>query len=221
MLQTYAEFVDCLENIGFMTLSPTPLGYPSLSDMTAEEQWHTGLQSDPWQWKTRIVDDKKAAYAKVFHKQPSFINEQWYPCILAARRGQHSFEDMYDMGLMSGEAKRINELFYGRDVLALHEIKRLGGFAGKSKGRFESAMTSLQAGMFITISGMTRMTTLDGRPHSWPVTEYMRVERWAWEGTLEQAAKLSPAIARAKISEKILEWNPSANINAIATFLGK
>lgn len=220
MLKTYEEFAKFVDEIGFMTLSANPLGFPSLWEMTGESKWWTGMEDDPWQWRVRIVEERRAAYAKLFHRQPSFISREWYPYFLAVRRGRQSFDDVYEMGLMSGEAKRIYELFYSRNVLALHEIKRLGGFTGKSQGRFDGALAALQAGMFLTMSGMTRMTTLDGRPHSWPVAEYMRVENWSWEGTLEQAAGIDREAAAEKISERIGKYAPAAERHKISRFIG-
>ena len=176
MLRTYEEFIRYLDEIGFMTLSANPAGLPNLSELTDDGQWFTELDTDPWRWKTRIVEERRAAYAKLFHRQPSFVSKEWYPAFLALRRGNDTFDDAYERGHMSMEARRIYNLFNSRSILALHEIKRLGGFASKSPCKFESAMTALQAGMFITVSGMTRMTTPEGRQYSWPVTEYRRVE---------------------------------------------
>lgn len=210
-LETYEQFVRYLEAVGFMTLSGCPLGMPGLSELTVPDQWHTGLDTDPWQWKTRVVLERRAAYAKLFFRQPAFITAEWYPFFLAVRRGRRSFEDAWEEGSMSTEARRIHELFGSRSVLALHEIKRLGGFAGKSGGKFESAMTALQTSMFLTVSGMTRMTTMDGRPHSWPVTEFMPVEGWAWKGTVEQARLTPVDEAVNRIRSKIIEVSPEAS----------
>jgi hypothetical protein len=220
MIETYEEFANIVDETGFLTLSANPLGFPSLWGMTDESKWWSGAGDDPWGWRVRIVEERRAAYAKLFHRQPSFVSKEWYPYFLAAKRGQASFEDAYALGLMSGEAKRIYELFYGRSVLALHEIKRLGGFAGRPPGRFESALTALQEGMYITVSGMTRMTTLDGRPHSWPVTEYMRAESWAWEGAFEKARAIGRGEACGRILARIREYAPGTDERRALKFVG-
>lgn len=219
ILKTYDEFLQYIDTAGFMTLSGNPLGYPNLSELTEPSQWFTNLDNDPWQWKTRIVEERHASYARLFHGLPSFISKQWYPYFLAVRRRMYSFEEAYGMGLMSAEARRIYQLFDNRTRLATHEIKQLGGFT-KAKGRYDNAMTALQTGMFLTISGMTRMTAMDGRPHSWPVTEYQRVENWAWEGTFEQAARINRQEAIEKITAKILENVPGADGKKISRFIG-
>lgn len=217
-LSTYQEFAQALESAGFMTLSRNPLGIPNLSVTTLPEQWHTGLDTDPWQWKSRVVMEKRAAYAKLFFGSPSFVTAQWYPVLLAVRR-TGTFEEAWENGVVSAEARRIYDLFSDRKVLAVHEIKRMAGFSKASAGKYESAMAALQAGMWLTVSGMTRMATADGRPHSWPVTEYMRVEDWAWPGTMEQAEKLTRQEAVQQITERILQINPDADSRAMNRFL--
>lgn len=217
MLRTYEEFAEYLEKTGFMTLSENPAGWPSLEGITDPARWFTDGPDDPWQWRIRVTEERRAAYAKIFFGMPSFITREWYPFFLASRRGGRSFDDAWERGLMSGEAKRIHGLFRERSVLATHEIKRLGGFAGKA-GRYESAMKALQTGMFLTVSGMTRMTTLDGRPHSWPVAEYRSVEGWAWPEALERAAGIGPPEAADRIAEHMLEAMPGLKKQAIRKF---
>lgn len=219
LIKTFDEFASYLDEVGFMTLSGNPLGYPNLSTLTEPGQWHTNLDTDPWLWKTRIVEERSASYAKLFLGLPGFISRAWYPVFLAARRGGDSFDDAWEKGVMSPEARRIYQLFDGRTRLAAHEIKQLGGFT-QTKSRYESAMAALQTGMLITVSGMTRMTTLDGRPHSWPVTEYMRVEDWVWYDTVELSKLLNHKQAEEKITAKVLEIIPEADRQKIDRFIG-
>lgn len=220
MLKTYEEFTRFVDEIGFMTLSDNPAGWPSLASLTEQDQWFTDGPGDPWKWRVRIVEERRAAYAKVLYGLPSFFSREWYPLFVAARRDGGTFGDAWELGLMRDEARRIYELFSSRQVLATHEIKQLGGFTAKSKSRFEGAMTQLQAGMFLTTSGMTRMTTLDGRPHSWPVTEYRRVEDWAWEETMELAARAGKQASIQRIADRMLERMPGLNKTQIGKFIG-
>jgi hypothetical protein len=150
-MTTYEDFASALDDIGFLPLSTNILGFPSLSAMTEESQCHTGAETDPWQWKTRIVDERRAASAKLFCGKPSFISREWYPVFLAARRGGRSFEETYENGTLSRESARIYALFQDRKRLAVHEIKQLAGFDKSNVSRYESAMTELQMSMFLTI----------------------------------------------------------------------
>ena len=192
MLRTYEDFLEYLEQAGFLPLSTNVVDMPNVSELTEDWQWHTGLaETDPWEWKKRAVEEGRAAFAKAFGGRPSFIGPEWYPYFLAVRRSGASFDDAYEQGAASREAARIMALFSGdRKRLAAHEIRRMAGFDKSSSSRFEAAMIELQMGMFLTNCGQTRKTTLDGRPHGWPVLEYMPVEYWAWPGTWEKSLTL-------------------------------
>ncbi len=217
-LNTYEDFTGLLDSAGMMTLSANKAGLPDVSSMTAQEQWHTGLDTDPWQWKTRVVEERRAAYAKVFGGMPSFVTQDWYPLLLAARRGGGTFEEAWESGLVSAEARRIYSLFGERRVLAVHEIKAMAGLKG-SAGKYEQAMRALQESMWITVSGMTRMATASGRPHSWPVTEYTPVEDWAWPGVMEQAMGLEQREVAERLIAHGQRLNPQAGRAALARFL--
>lgn len=219
-LRTYEDFISFVGEIGFMTLSENPAGWPSLAGLTESGQWFTDAPDDPWRWRLRIVEERGAAYAKLFHGMPSFVSREWYPAVFAARRGPLSFDDVWELGRMRDEARRVYELFRCRSLLATHEIRQLGGFTGKTRGRMESALTSLQTGMFITVSGMTRMTTLDGRPHSWPATEYRRAEDWAWDGALQLAAGMDARDAADRIAGRMLEMKPGLTKAELMKFIG-
>jgi hypothetical protein len=64
------------------------------------------------------------------------------------------------------------------------------------------------------------MTTLDGRPHSWPVTEYMRTEDWAWEGTFEQAGKMNREEAVERILDQLGKVSPGIDRKKAIRFIG-
>lgn len=220
MLSTYEDFAACVDRQGFMTLSANPEGWPSVGGMTESAKWFTGdPESDPWQWRVRIVGERRAAYAKVFRGMPSFISRQWYPFVIAARRGGQTFDELWERGMMREEAKRIYAQFTNRTLLATHEIKRLCGFTGKAKGRYDTAMNALQAGMFITTAGMTRMTTPEGRPYSWPVTEYSRLEDWTWPETMERAEALNAAQAYERIADAMKSQMPGISAAVLRKFI--
>lgn len=59
ILRTYEEFVERVNNIGFMTIFDVLRGLPSLAAETEESMWHTGDdETDPWHWKSRCAKDK-------------------------------------------------------------------------------------------------------------------------------------------------------------------
>jgi hypothetical protein len=218
LFKTYREFTEAVDDLGFMPLSSNAISFPSLEGMTTKEMWHTGQDTDPWRWKTRIVEEKRAAYAKLFGGKPGFISLPWYPVFLAARRGGEDFESMYRQGLLSHEASRIYALFDENPVLATHEIKGMAGMGREAKSDYEHAMVELQMGMFITITGMTQMVSKTGEPHSWPATSYTTVENSATQEMIRESLRVDPDEALENIVERVLDILPNADLKKVQKF---
>lgn len=216
----YRELISTVEELGFMTLSNNCIDFPNLSDLTMEDQWHTGLLTDPWLWRVNIEKDRKAAYAKLFDKKPGFISLEWYPKFLAARRRGRSFSEMYAEGLISNHAKQIYDLFDGNKILAAHEIKPLGGFTKDLNSKYEAAMCELQMGMFITVKGTKQKISAKGESYGWPSTAYSTVETWAGDKLIEGAYSIKPEEAMEEILLRVGEIAPDAEMKKIKRFLG-
>jgi len=219
-LTKYEDFVSILEKVGFMPLSKNCLDFINLSDLTEPEQWHTNLPSDPWPWRVQIELDHKAAYGKLFDKKPGFISLEWYPIFLSAVRRGRSFNEVYSAGLLSSYAKQIYTLIEDHKLLAVHEIKALGGFTKELNSKYESAMCELQMGMFITTNGMKQKTAANGEPYGWPSTSYSTVETWAGEELIEEAWNLKPQDAVDEILLRIDDIMPKADDKKLKKFLG-
>lgn len=219
-ISKYDEFVKIIEDVGFMPLSNNCINFMNLSDLTHLEQWHTGLESDPWQWRIRIESDGKAAYAKQFDKKPGFISLEWYPIFLAARRKGRSFKEIYSQGLISNYAKNIYDLFERHDNLAIYEIKAMAGFTKETNSKYESAMCELQMGMFITISGTKQKISSKGELYGWPATAYSTVEKWAGEELIEKAHCMNPEDAMDEIVQRIVQFTQSPDPRKLRKFMG-
>lgn len=220
-LATYDQFVQALNTLGFLPFSSNPIDYPNLGKLGENSQWFTDdPDTDPWQWKTRLVEERQGVFAKVLCGKPAFISREWYPYFLAARRGGESFEDAYEEGRMSHECQRIMALLEEGKPLAVHEIKLLAGFDKGSQSRFEGALSTLQMGFFITVSGAKRKTTLLGQPYGWPGTEYQTVEAWAWPEALERAAELDAKEAGSRLVQRVREVMPAVTEKQARKFLG-
>lgn len=216
----YGEFIAMVEKLGFMTLSNNCINFTNLEDLTMEEQWHTGLPSDPWSWRVNIEKDRKAAYAKLFDKKPGFISLEWYPKFLAARRKGRTFSGLYSEGLISNYAKQIYDLFDGQNILAAHEIKSLVGFTKDLNSKYESAMCELQMGMFITGKGTKQKISAKGEPYGWPSAAYTTVETWAGNELIEASYSIRPKDAMDEIIQRIEEVTPNAETKKMKRFLG-
>jgi hypothetical protein len=218
VIRTFHEFASLVDGLGFMPLSANRVAFPSVEGLTEPGAWHTQLDTDPWVWKTRIVDERRAAYAKLFNGKPGFISLEWYPTFLAARRQGEDFKSVYFAGLLSHAAKRIYLLFDENPDLATHEIKALGGFTRESKSDYEAAMVDLQMRMFITVQGMTRITGRTGEPHGWPAASYTTVERWSGPELIERSLRMDPGDARDRIIETIAKIVPDVDPRKAARF---
>lgn len=222
-LKSYEDFVEIVNKLGFMPFSTNSIGFVSIGGdnaLTNSEQWHTGLDDDPWQWRIKIEQEKKAAFGKLFDKKPGFISFEWYPYFLALRRKNRSFEMLYSEGLISNTAKQIYTLFKDNGQFATHEIKSLCGFTKDTNSKYESAMTELQMWMFITGNGTKRKTAATGEPYGWPSISYSTVETWSGPELIEQAASISYKEAQDKILSRIETIAPEASLNKMKRFAG-
>ncbi|MBT9176780.1 MAG: hypothetical protein DDT20_01102 [Firmicutes bacterium] len=203
MLHTYDDFVRYINICGFMPLSPTKLGFPSLVDLTEDSAGHTNEASDPWVWRNKIAEEKIAAYAKLFGRKPGFISLAYYPYFMVLRRGTATGADLYSEGKLSYLAHAIYELFQTSPQLAAHELPRLLGLEGERKGEIENALTELQMHMLITTCGAARKTNPRGEEYGWPAVVYTTVENWLPQDILLRSDAMTKDEAKAFLLDKV------------------
>ncbi|MBT9153193.1 MAG: hypothetical protein DDT35_01422 [Firmicutes bacterium] len=218
MLNTYEDFKKHLQNVGFMPLSNNKIGFPSLVSLTIEEAWHTGEVNDPWIWRRLVAEERLAAYGKFFDKKPSFITMEWFPYFLSTRKGLTSVEELYAKGKLSHAAKCLYELFKGPKEIPAHDVRPLLG-RNMGKTEVDNALTELQMGMFLTMSGVAQKTNAQGAPYGWPSVCLMKVEDWVDETVMDKAAGLDLFLARNKIMAKARDLCPDVTEKQLAKFL--
>ncbi|MGO4371823.1 hypothetical protein AB4Z21_13710, partial [Paenibacillus sp. MCAF20] len=103
---TYDQFVEQVIRYRIFPFSDLVAGYPSLTAATADNEWHSGTELDPWLWRTRIVKDGYAAYGKFFGTKASFIHVDAFPLVRLLLSGGTSVEERYRDGLLSTHAYR-------------------------------------------------------------------------------------------------------------------
>lgn len=216
----YNDFISIVSDIGFMPLSNNSIDFINLSGLTKPEQWHTELPSDPWPWRVKIEEDHKAVYAKLFDKKPGFISIEWIALFLAARRKGHGFNEIYRDGVISNYAKQIYTLFERYKILAVHEIKAMVGVSKDTNSKFESAMSELQMGMFITTNGMKQKISSAGEPYGWPSTAYSTIETWVGEEVMNASNHISPNDAMDEILLRIYDISPCRDPKKLKRFTG-
>lgn len=229
MIQNYDDFCKELLNAGFSLGGGgndegvfTLLKY-SWDDQPPDSKvrWHTGdADTDPWEWRIRVLDERDdIAYAKVFFRKSGYITKEWYPYFLAARRNHRSFEEMYGDGLISHQAKRIYDVIREFGALPMHSIKKLCGFSGEKKSKFERAIVDLQMGLFITMCGRQHKVSNSGMEYGWASTMFCTVEHF-WGGEITEAAtKIPKEDAEEAITEQIYKLNPNAQSKKVKAFI--
>ncbi|WP_455714230.1 AlkZ-related protein [Anaerosporobacter sp.] len=194
----------------------------SLCDYFGEEIcWHTEVaDTDPWEWRMRVLHEKEdIAYGKYFFKKSGFITREWFPYFYAIRRGRMTLEEAYEAGTISHYAKQIYELIEEYKELPLHLIKQYGGFTKEDKSKFDRAITELQMGFFITMSGRARKISNAGEEYGWSSTVFCLVEDFWGEVLIRQAEEIDREVAYNKIWDQIYRLNPKANEKKVKKFI--
>jgi hypothetical protein len=225
----YEDFVDTLLNSGFSMgggnangiYAVVPWGWNETPPYETPVAWHTeNLETDPWEWRMRVLDERSdIAYGKLFFKKSGFITKEWYPYFLAVRRSGMTFNEAYDDGTISHFAKRIYEVVADNGTLPLHGIKQLAGFSKEDKSGFDRAITELQMKMYLTMCGRQQKLSQKGAEYGWSSTVFCTTECFFGDSVFETAAKISKEVAIAKIKERVLDLNPSAQDKRIIKFI--
>jgi len=230
MIRNYNDFLETLLDAGFAMGGGNDEGIYATIRWNWNEPppydtpiaWHTGdPETDPWEWRTRVLDEGRGiAYAKLFFKKSGFITKAWYPYFLAARRNGKTFTEAYEDGTISHFAKRIYDVVAEKIIVPVHDIKQMAGFTREDKPGFDRALTELQMGMFITMSGNQQRLSLKGEEYNtWPSMVFTTVENFFGEDVYNAATKITPEEAEASIRGQILKLNPHAQEKKIIKFI--
>ncbi len=228
-VRCYEDFLRVLLEAGFSMgggncegiFAAVPWSWEETPPYETPVRWHTGdPETDPWEWRMRVLDERDdIAYAKLFFKKSGYITKEWYPCFLAARRRDASFEEAYGRGTMSAHAKRIYEAVREHGALPLHIIKSLCGAGKEEKSQFERALVELQTGLYLTMCGRQRKTSRMGEEYGWSSTVFTTVENFFGNEVFDKAARLDPKEAQERIAQRVLLLNPHATDKAIMKFI--
>jgi hypothetical protein len=197
ILTNYEDFVDRVESLGFMALSNLLTGFPSLGDETAENLWHTGLESDPWRWKDRVAEEKRLAYGCILGGHKGFVSQRMYPIFYAAFHPERPMPERWASGTVNQRTWQLWQLFKERGTLTTSQVRHALGVSGKrGASAVDTALRQLQQEYIITIDGSERKISAKGQFYGWPVNRYKRVLDWAPAGWLEDAENWSSEEAR-------------------------
>ncbi|MBS5586157.1 MAG: hypothetical protein KHX36_08055 [Clostridiales bacterium] len=191
-ITTYGELLSLLDDMGFIAFGGRT-GIPNLADVTRADAWHTGQDTDPWEWKRMLSERRDGIYTRVEGGQALFISHAWHPVFIAAYTPALPLEERWEMGQVSQAVWEMHRLFLRQDTWAKHDLRA----SAPEKG-FHGALERLMAEMEIVMSGESQRLSVDLRPVGWPSIEYMRTDVYAPEA-VARAAQLDAEEARLKI----------------------
>jgi hypothetical protein len=178
-LKTFEEASRYVREIGILPLSSFIPDYVSLESLTVHEQWHTGLESDPWLWRDRFAGAGVAAYGRFFAKKPVLVAAELFPLVKNIIEEPYSVEERYEDGLVS---KATVDLYHavveqeGIDVKALRA--KIDMKSKESKNEFDRALIELQSTGNLVIAGISDRLNDNGVKSGWNSTCYMTAEHW-------------------------------------------
>jgi hypothetical protein len=207
-LTLYSEFIERLEELGFMSLSPNlAAGLPSLGEETASEAWHTGNpETDPWQWKDRAAEEKKAAYGCILGGEKGFVSAKMYPLFYAACHPIVSMPERWEAGQVNQITWALWQLFEKDSLLNTSDVRKKMGVSASSGGsRVDAGLRDLMSEYYLTIAGVRRRIGKDGQPFGWPASVFDKVANWAPAEWLNEVKYYEPDQAREMILDRSVE----------------
>jgi hypothetical protein len=218
MLATYHDFLARVEELGFMALSTIKPGFPSLSAETLQNQWHTGLVTDPWRWKDLAAQEKQLAYGCILGGHKGFVSAKMYPVFYAAYHPLEQMPERWAAGYVSQTTWQLWKLFEEKSSLNTSMLRKyLGVPRHKGESQVDSSIRELQRFYYITVSGNEQKVSVDGHLYGWASNIYTRVIDWApatWTNSiknwhsdeareliLDEAIRLSQGLSRRELHQ--------------------
>jgi hypothetical protein len=149
------EAVQFVKERGFVFFWPIKeITMPSLWVAVAGDRPVADAHDDPghitWGWKDSLLGKQEWYYAKVLRKRATMISMELAPYFYALTENYGSPDEdyltLYEMGRLTLEARQVYEALLREgplDSIALRKAARL--FSRESEGRFNKAITDLQA----------------------------------------------------------------------------
>lgn len=189
MLMTYENFLERVETLGFMSLSPLLPGLPSVGGETPENLWHTGLDTDPWRWKDRAAEEKRLAYGCILGGHKGFVSQRMYSVFYAAFHPSFSMPERWEAGNIKQRVWQVWQLFEERDTLNISQIRQnLGVSRKQGASAVDNAVQQLQKEYYVTMDGNDRKISAKGQFYGWPINRYRRVLDWVPAGWLDNTS---------------------------------
>ncbi|NOV04128.1 hypothetical protein GC097_29555 [Paenibacillus sp. LMG 31457] len=176
---TYEDVAKIVKEVGILPLSSFIPDHPSLESVTTHEQWHTGLETDPWLWRDRLPGDGLAAYGRFFAKKPLLISAELFPLVKNLLEEPYSVEERYEDGQLPKSAVELFQAVEANEGIDVKELRAVTGMKAKeSKNEFDRALIELQSKTDIVIAGISERLNANGTKNGWNSTCYMTALHW-------------------------------------------
>lgn len=211
IVKTYEEASRAVEQLGILPLSKGIPDHPSLDLITEPAAWHTGAETDPWQWRARLPSEGVAAYGRFIGSRPVLISQGVFPLVKCVLTPSRTVQMRYSDGLLARSTVQIYEIMQQSHSIEVRELRKLSGMQDKAdKNTFDHALIDLQNTTDIVISGVAENRNGQGKKSGWNGTCYMLAERWMEEHNIEPLS-LTPAEARTQLFAQLKPyWEENA-----------
>ena len=218
----YEDFLDRVDELGFMAFSNILPGFPSLSGETPSRIWHTGdSETDPWRWKDRAAEDKRLAFGCILGGHKGFISACMYPLFYKAFHPREHMEERRAAGQVNQTVWQLWQLFETKTLMDTGDIRRYSGVTKKKgAGRVDAAIAELERSFYITVAGSRQRLDKFGQPYGWRINVYDKVENWAPEGWLAGNPGINTGDAREAILDAAVAMGRNLDRDALARKLG-
>ncbi len=215
MIHSADELDAHIRDVGLLPFVKCGIDGLSLEECTPKDRWFVKDVEGPWEWREVIADQGVVAYGKFFNKKAGFVSPELYPDLVNYRRNGQSFDDLYQDGMLTRNEKRLMDLLCDRGPLLSNDLKALSGLA---KG-FDSAITRLQMGAFVTIRRLEYKLDAYGKPYGWGMARYARGEDAFTEPFVLSRMDKAPETSYLVLYEHVAAHFPHANEQQIRSFL--
>jgi hypothetical protein len=133
------------------------------------------LDSDPWLWRVKIVNEAISAYGKFFGTKATFIHVSLFPEIKTILSSNRSIEERYRDGLISIAAYDLYKILLDHGNIDSRNLRKSAGLNDKEdKKVYERALVELQNFGDVVITGAKESDNESG----WSSMCYELADSW-------------------------------------------
>lgn len=165
-LDSCAELMDYIENIGFLPLLKMGCNWSAeevVSDDCAYIQLPDGCwEWLLWKWKGEIIQESGCAYGKFFDRKAGFISKRWWPDFCNWRRNRYFKPEEGSIEHLILQTVKEHGSIITRD------LRKACGFTDAGmRGKFDTYITRLEMGGYLVTENFVYPRTRGGEEYGW------------------------------------------------------